>query len=43
MKKLKSQNGAIAIIVLVSVLFLTMFLISSYMVISNKLKTQNKE
>lgn len=40
MKKLKSQNGAIAIIVLVSVLFLTMFLISSYMVISNKLKTQ---
>ncbi len=42
MKKLKSQNGAIAIIVLVSVLFLTMFLISSYMVISNKLKTQKE-
>ena len=42
MKKLKSENGAIAIIVLVSVLFLTMFLISSYMVISNKLKTQKE-
>lgn len=40
MKKIKSQSGAIAVIVLISLLFLTIFLTSSYMIISNKLKIQ---
>lgn len=40
MKKLKSQRGSIAVIVLTSLLFLTMFLTGSYIIISNKLKTQ---
>lgn len=40
MKNLKKENGAITIIVLVSVLFMVSFLISSYILVSNKLKSQ---
>lgn len=40
MKKVKSENGAITMIVLVSVIFIVSFLISSYVLISNKAQTQ---
>ena len=40
MKNLKKENGAITIIVLVSVLFMVSFLISSYILVSNKLNSQ---
>ena len=40
MKNLKSEKGAITIIALASVLLITAFLVSTYMVISNKVKTQ---
>lgn len=40
MKNLKKENGAITIIVLVSVLFMVSFLISSYILIANKVKAQ---
>ena len=42
MKKLKSENGAIAILVLISLVFLTTFLISSYVIMSNKMQSQKK-
>lgn len=42
MKKLKSEKGAITIIVLVSVLFFVSFLISSYVIIANKVQTQKE-
>ena len=42
MKKLKSENGAIAILVLISLVFLTTFLISSYVIMSNKMQSQRK-
>ena len=42
MKKLKSENGAIAILVLISLVFLTTFLISSYVGMSNKMQSQRK-
>lgn len=42
MKKLKSENGAITIIVLVSVLFFVAFLISSYVIVANKVQTQKE-
>jgi len=42
MKKLKSENGAITIIVIVSVLFFVSFLISSYVIIANKVQTQKE-
>lgn len=40
MKNLKKENGAITIITLVSILFMVSFLISSYILISNKVKAQ---
>lgn len=40
MKNLKRENGAITIITLVSILFMVSFLISSYILISNKVKAQ---
>lgn len=42
MKKIKSENGAIAILVLISLVFLTTFLISSYVIMSNKMQSQRK-
>lgn len=42
MKKLRSEKGAITILVLVSMLFMVSFLISSYIVVSNKIKTQKE-
>lgn len=42
MKKLKSEKGAITIVVLVSVLFFVSFLISSYVIIANKVQTQKE-
>lgn len=42
MKTLKSENGAITILVLVSVLFMVSFLISSYVIIANKVQAQKE-
>ena len=42
MKKLKSEKGAITIIVLVSVLFFVSFLISSYVIVTNKVQMQKE-
>lgn len=42
MKKLRSEKGAITILVLVSMLFMVSFLISSYIIVSNKIKTQKE-
>lgn len=42
MKKIKSENGAITIVVLVSILFMVSFLISSYILVSNKVKSQKE-
>lgn len=42
MKKLKNENGAITILVLVSILFMVSFLISSYAIVANKVKTQKE-
>lgn len=42
MKKLKSEKGAITIIVLVSVLFFVSFLISSYVIVANKVQAQKE-
>ena len=42
MKKLKNEKGAITILVLVSILFMVSFLISSYAIVANKLKTQKE-
>lgn len=42
MKNLKKENGAITIITLVSILFLASFLISSYILVANKVKTQKE-
>lgn len=42
MKKLKNENGAITILALVSVLFMISFLISSYLIIANKAKSQKE-
>lgn len=40
MKNIKNQDGMITMLVLVTVMFLISFLISSYLLISNKLKNQ---
>ena len=40
MKSVKSENGAITILVLVSVLFMISFLISAYVIIANKVQAQ---
>lgn len=42
MKKLKNEKGAITILVLVSILFMVSFLISSYAIVANKVKTQKE-
>lgn len=42
MKNFKNEKGSITILVLVSLVFLTTFLISSYIIISNKMQTQKK-
>ncbi len=42
MKKLKNENGAITILVVVSVLFMVSFLISSYTIIANKVQAQKE-
>ena len=42
MKSLKNDKGAITIIVLVSVLFMVAFLISSYVIVANKVKAQKE-
>lgn len=42
MKKLKNEKGAITILVLVSILFMVSFLISSYAIVANKVKAQKE-
>ena len=42
MKNFKSEKGAITIIVLVSVLFFVSFLISSYVIVANKVQAQKE-
>lgn len=42
MKKIKSENGVITMITLVTVLFMISFLISSYIIVANKVKTQKE-
>ena len=42
MKKIKNEKGAITILVLVSVLFMVSFLISSYAIVANKVKAQKE-
>lgn len=42
MKNVKSEKGAITILVLVSVLFMVSFLISAYVIIANKVQTQKE-
>ena len=42
MKSVKSEKGAITVIVLVSVLFMVAFLISSYVIVANKVKAQKE-
>ena len=42
MNKLKNENGAITIIVLVTILFSVAFLISSYVIIKNKVQVQKE-
>ena len=42
MKNLKKENGAITAITLVTVLFIVSFLISSYILVANKVKTQKE-
>ena len=42
MKKLKNEKGAITILVLVTMLFLLAFLMSAYMIVSNRAKKQKE-
>lgn len=42
MKKLKSEKGVITVITLVTVIVMVSFLISSYVIIANKVKTQKE-
>ena len=42
MKNLKNEKGAITILVLVSILFMLSFLISTYVIIANKVQTQKE-
>lgn len=42
MKKLKNEKGAITILVLVSILFMVSFLISTYAIVANKVKSQKE-
>ena len=42
MKKLRSENGAITMLVLITVIFLVSFLISSYILVANKAKAQKE-
>lgn len=40
MKKLKNQNGAVTLLVLISLLFFITFLASTYIIVSNKAESQ---
>ena len=42
MTKIRDQKGAITMITLITVLFLVSFLMSTYIIISNKVKTQKE-
>lgn len=42
MKKLKNENGVITMITLLTVLFIITFLLSSYIIVANKVKTQKE-
>lgn len=42
MKSLRSEKGAITLITLITILFLISFLITSYVLVSNKVKTQKE-
>lgn len=42
MRKFKEQKGAITVLVIATVLFITMFLVTAYWILSNKLKTQQE-
>lgn len=42
MKKIKSEKGVIALVTLITILFMLSFLMSSYVLISNKVKTQKE-
>ena len=42
MKRLKSEKGVITMITLVTVLFMISFLISSYIIVANKVRTQKE-
>ena len=42
MRNLKSEKGAITILILITILFLTTFLISSYIIMSNKMQSQRE-
>ena len=42
MKSLRSEKGAITLITLITILFLISFLMTSYMWVSNKVKTQKE-
>lgn len=42
MKKLANENGVITMITLITILFIVSFLITSYILISNKVKTQKE-
>lgn len=42
MKKNKKENGAIAVVTLISVIFIISFLVSSYLVVANKVQSQKE-
>ena len=42
MRNLKSEKGAITVLILITILFLTTFLISSYIIMSNKMQSQRE-
>ncbi len=42
MKNLKKENGAITVVTLVTILFIVSFLMSSYIIVANKVKTQKE-
>lgn len=42
MKKIKNENGVITMVTLITVLFMVSFLVSSYILVANKVKTQKE-
>jgi len=42
MRKLRSENGAITMVTLITIIFMVSFLISSYVLVANKVKTQKE-